>query len=47
MRNVVVLPAPLGPSNPTISPGCSSMLTSRTTTRRLNCFTSPSVRNKA
>src|SRR4051794_37888151 len=33
MANVVVLPAPFGPSRPTISPEDTSMLTPRTTVR--------------
>ena len=34
MRKVVVLPAPLGPSSPTISPGSTSKSTPSTTRRR-------------
>ena len=33
MEKVVVLPAPLGPSRPTISPAATSSETSRTTVR--------------
>src|SRR5262249_48983501 len=43
MPNVVVFPAPFGPSNPTTSPDDTSRLTSRTTVRPLYDFVSPSV----
>src|SRR5580698_5068236 len=41
--NVVVLPAPLGPSNPTISPALTFTETSLTTRRPRYCLTSFSV----
>src|SRR5713226_6453392 len=40
MRIKVVLPAPLGPSRPKISPSCTSKLTSFTATKSPNCFLS-------
>src|SRR5438552_1522157 len=44
---VVVLPAPLGPSSPTISPGATANDTSRTATARPKCLVSPSTRMAA
>jgi hypothetical protein len=43
MLNVVVLPAPFGPSNPTISPAPTAMDTSLTTRRPRYSFTRFSV----
>src|SRR4051794_21352055 len=43
MLNVVVFPAPLGPSNPTTSPGLTKMETPFTTRRSPYCFTRLSV----
>ena len=40
MLNVVVLPAPLGPSKPTISPGLTKIETPSTTARLLYFLTS-------
>src|ERR1043166_4885695 len=42
--NVVVLPAPFGPSNPTISPGSTKIETPSTTRRLRYSFTNLSVR---
>src|SRR4051794_33490444 len=47
MRNVVVLPAPLGPNNPTISPGLTSKSTPSTTRRRPYDFTNPRTSSSA
>src|SRR5262245_61607101 len=46
MLKVVVLPAPLGPSRPTISRADTSMETPLTTRRRRYAFTSFSVTSK-
>src|SRR6058998_2536351 len=47
MLNVVVLPAPLGPSRPTISPGCTWIDTPFTTRRLRYSLTRCSVASKA
>src|SRR5437867_7229468 len=47
MLNVVVLPAPLGPSSPTISPAATVIETPLTTRRRRYSFTSFSVTSNA
>ena len=47
MPNVVVLPAPFGPSSPTISPEATSTSTSRTTVRPPYDLVRPSVRSVA
>src|ERR1043166_2759620 len=44
MLNVVVFPAPFGPSNPTISPGSTKIETPSTTRRLRYSFTNLSVR---
>ena len=46
-ENVVVFPAPLGPSRPTTSPEATSRLTPRTTVRPLYDFVSSWVRSVA
>ena len=47
MENVVVLPAPFGPSRPTTSPEAISRLTLRTTVRPPKDFVSSRVRSVA
>src|SRR5262245_44567397 len=47
MPNVVVLPAPFGPSRPTTSPDATSRFTSRTTVRPLYDLVRPSARSVA
>src|SRR5688500_13015235 len=47
MPNVVVFPAPFGPSRPTISPDATLTSTSRTTVRPLYDLVRPSVRRVA
>jgi hypothetical protein len=46
MLNVVVFPAPFGPSNPTISPAATVIETPFTTRRRRYSFINPSVRKR-